>query len=376
MQIEQITKLNDFEALKSSWDITLQKSPANSVFLTYDWLHTWLCHFGSSAELYVLVAREGPEIIGIAPLMWRNREGFRRLATIGQETLDYENLILVTGADCGKVVEAFVAFLLADSSWDLIQFNRIPENTGTLGLLKQVLDQTTIMWTCNLAEISPFISISDEWQSYWMRLSKGFRSNIRNRSRQLERDFDAVGYHEVACEQDIERAIELLTNLHRQRRQHVQGEEGLFVDTKNREFYLDLSKNLYHAKRLRIPYMSVREETVAVQLNFEYAGTYYKKLPAFNMDYSKYGVGDLLNVHVLEQCFEKKLVHFDFLIGGESYKFKYLPDVKSLFAVSLFASTKRGWLARQWFQNARPALKRNTLLQRAVAKSKVILHRV
>lgn len=371
MQIERITTLQEFEALKNSWDATLQKSPANSIFLTHLWLSTWLQHYQATGELYVLVVREGSEIIGIAPLICRKREGFRRLATIGQETLDYENLIIPAGVEYEKVMQAFIEFLQADSSWDLLQFNRIPESTGTLGIFKQVVDETELRWSCQLAEVSPYIPIVQKWESYWLHLSKGFRANIRNRTRQLERDYTNVSFREVTCLEEINQAVELLTKLHRQRRQHVDGVDGLFEDAHTRAFYFDLTRNLHQVTWLHIPYLSVNDETIAIQLNFMYAGTYYKKMPAFDMTFAKYGVGDLLNIRVLEQCFTQNLTTFDFLRGGESYKFKYKPSVKSLFALSLYAPTKRGWLAEQWFERTKPLLKSNKVIQNTVTKSKV-----
>ena len=141
MHVDLISEIEAFESLHTVWDTALHNSPANSVFLTHTWLSIWLRHYGSSGNLRIFVVRDGTQIVGIAPLIVRNREGFRRLATIGQETLDYENLIIASNANRQEVSACLVDAILADPSWDLLQFNRISAATDTLSVAQACVGQ-------------------------------------------------------------------------------------------------------------------------------------------------------------------------------------------------------------------------------------------
>ena len=230
-----------------------------------------------------------------------------------------------------------------------------------------------MIWSYRVAEVSPYVRITGKWDDYWMSLSKSFRSNVNNRMRRLERDCGPYRFDEASSAAEVQNALRRLIDLHRQRRENVDGSGGLFENVKTRAFYLDLVDGLFHAGWLRMPSLLVNDVAVAVQLNFEYAGTYCKKIPAFDMAYAKYGLGDLLNVHVLQQCFAKPVTCLDFLRGDESYKFKYNPSLQELLSITVFAPTAKGMLAQKWFGKIRPWLKSNGAIRQVAARGRSLV---
>src|SRR5438034_8066858 len=71
LSIEKITTRAGFDQLEPVWNPLLAASESSAVTLTWEWLTTWWDVFGDERELYLLVVRDGVEVIGIAPLLRR-----------------------------------------------------------------------------------------------------------------------------------------------------------------------------------------------------------------------------------------------------------------------------------------------------------------
>ncbi|GIV76558.1 MAG: glycosyl transferase [Litorilinea sp.] len=378
LKIEVLTGIDEIKTLQTTWATTLASSPADFIFLTYEWVDTWLRHYGEQGELRVFVIREegSDSVLGIAPWIIRSREGFRRLATIAQETSDYEDIILAEHTNPVQAIAILFERVMHCSDWDIIQFHRLAPDTGTLGALFHVLEQQRIDWDCRLAEVSPYIYTDGQsWDAYWASLPKNFRANIERRQRKLCRECRDIRFSEPATHEEIQQALGYLFDLHQKRRKHISGERGLFASSRTQAFYRDLAAVMYAAGWLRMPQLHIDNHLAAIQLNFHYGKTYYKKLPAFDMAFSQYGVGDLLNVHVLRQAFDGDVTCFDFLRGNEPYKFKFMPAIRPLFSVTVFAPTARGWLARQWFDRVRPTIGRNQIARTLMRRLRDNLYR-
>src|SRR5260370_22871563 len=70
---EKIGHVSAFGALREGWGDLLQASAADSLFLTWEWLHTWWKHLAGDRELSILAARCDGELVAVAPLCVRPR---------------------------------------------------------------------------------------------------------------------------------------------------------------------------------------------------------------------------------------------------------------------------------------------------------------
>ncbi len=352
-----------FEALAPVWDATLQRSAANTVFLTHEWLSTWVRHFAADRPLVVLVATCGDETVGLAPLMIRRRDRFNRLGTLGVETLDCEDIILGgdTEPDRAGVLSALVDAVMALPGWDYWQFNRIPDDSDTIELLQKEWERRGLRWSQAPSEQSPYVPISGSWDEYYGSLSSRLRKNIRRCDRQLAQAAGDVVIEEATNRVNAPAALESLFDLHAARRERLDGTPGLFDSDAVRRFYLDLCGALAGRGWVEVPALYAGGELAAIQLNFRYGGSYMKALPAFDESFAGYAVGRMLNVHVMRRAFETGFNRIDFLRGVEKYKFDFKPEVRQLYSLSVYAPTLRGALARQWFERVRPVVKSNRL---------------
>ena len=79
MRVEAITTVEACPALEPNWGALVERSSSATIFLTMEWLQPWWRHFRRRGDtLYILVAREGESIVGLAPLYRR------RISAYGQ----------------------------------------------------------------------------------------------------------------------------------------------------------------------------------------------------------------------------------------------------------------------------------------------------
>ena len=65
-----LTKIDDarsFAGLRAEWDDLVASSASDSLFLTWEWLHTWWTHLAGDRRLSILALRSGGELWGLAP---------------------------------------------------------------------------------------------------------------------------------------------------------------------------------------------------------------------------------------------------------------------------------------------------------------------
>src|ERR1700689_2475253 len=71
MQIQEITNTVEFDSLRAEWNALLERSSANGVFLTWEWIRTWWTHLAERHKLSIAAIRSEGRLVGIAPLAIR-----------------------------------------------------------------------------------------------------------------------------------------------------------------------------------------------------------------------------------------------------------------------------------------------------------------
>src|SRR5438105_4444855 len=57
-----------FDGLQSEWNRLLDRSSSDTVFLRWEWIHTWWTLFKAERRFYALAVRDQGRLVGIAPL--------------------------------------------------------------------------------------------------------------------------------------------------------------------------------------------------------------------------------------------------------------------------------------------------------------------
>ncbi len=127
-----------FSALAHEWNPLLQRSAADTPFLTLEWQSIWWQHFGNDNLLLVYAFRdETGTLCGIAPLFRGIEHGQRQLNTVGcADVSDYLDMIVAPGCE-QPVLAALLDALSASPTpeWDAIDLCNIPQASTTPALL-------------------------------------------------------------------------------------------------------------------------------------------------------------------------------------------------------------------------------------------------
>ena len=319
MRIERISTDKEFGALEREWNALVQRSPAETVFLTWEWLSSWWSAYGKGKELFVLLARDASgELQGIAPLYLERSGRTRLLKFLGDGTYDSDYLDFVVAREQGvPVLGAFFEHLKQlHEDWDALQLNEIPETSPTLGFLRGLGERTR--WLFRQEEVPCGIrSLPATWEEFLQTLKPRFRTSVR------------------ACLRNLEQwngAFELLTNgaeasswlselyeLHSDR-WALRQQSGVFGKPGKRRFYEGMARSFINRGWLHMTRWRVNGAVLACQFGFVYGGTYHLLQEGFDTRCIHVSPGITLRAATIRDLISRGVHTYDFLGGIGRHK--------------------------------------------------------
>jgi len=297
------------------------------VFLTWEWVSAWWRHYGQGNSLYVLAVREsGGRLVGLAPWMQvEDRWGslsLRRLSFLGAGIVYPAHLdILARPEDRQAVASAVVAWLEArQEDWDLLDLFSLAQDSA-LGSALAVADghfAEGATMTCL------YIPLPGDWNSYMMdALSAKQRKNLRQDRRRLERDYPGqVVLERVTGADELQAALTELKALHL-KRWSSQGQATPFEKPRFVDFHRDVAGQALERGWLRFYRLRVANQTIALNYAFRHGDVVYGYQKAFDPDWGKYGPGQVLQAHLIEEAIGEGVREIDMLHGAQGYKSRW-----------------------------------------------------
>jgi peptidoglycan/xylan/chitin deacetylase (PgdA/CDA1 family)/CelD/BcsL family acetyltransferase involved in cellulose biosynthesis len=319
VRIERISTDKEFGALEREWNLLVQRSPAETVFLTWEWLSSWWSAYGGRKELFVLLARDATgECNGIAPLYLDRSRRTRLLKFIGDGTYDSDYLDFIVARGHGaQVLEAFLEYLKRSKrDWDALQLNEIPESSPTLEFLRGLRERTR--WLFRQEEVPCGIrGLPARWEEFLQTLKPRFRTSVR------------------ACLRNLEQwngGLELLTNgteasswlselyeLHSDR-WSLRQQSGVFAKHDKRKFYEGMARSFLNRGWLHMTRWRVNGAVLACQFGFVYAGTYHLLQEGFDTRCIHASPGITLRAATIRDLISRGVHTYDFLGGIGRHK--------------------------------------------------------
>jgi CelD/BcsL family acetyltransferase involved in cellulose biosynthesis len=279
---------------------------------------------GMRTSLKILYATEGDKVVAIAPLRKTRRGlagkfGYAVIEPLAKGNTDYSGIII--GEQDKESLFQLLSYLFNQKDWDLFYFPDLPESSQVLELLNRVHESLPGFeiengWVC------PYLEIPESKEKLLANLNPTFRRGLRRQLRKLKREQGRVElkyYYEMGS---LEQAMEILFRLH-QKRWKLKGEAGVFESQDARDVSMETSKLFDQKNWFRLYFLTVNDKPVAANLSLEYKKKMYGHLVGFDPDYSRYGVGCLLQLKVLEECIAEGISEYDFMQGAEPYKFNW-----------------------------------------------------
>jgi CelD/BcsL family acetyltransferase involved in cellulose biosynthesis len=299
----------------------VEKNETSTVFQLFEWHLSWWNVYGND-NLLALLAFEGKELIGIAPLMKINYGLTRNMIQfIGEGRSDYNDFIIPVHKK--KIISLFLDYLKKiDSKWNVLHLNNIPESSTSNTVLQSLCDEQSIKYLERRKVSCSYIDLSDT-----QHLNKILNKKTLKRRYRHFKNNGKLNFRHIV---DVDNALIDLKVYFKQHieRLNINKQKSLFLEKKNQQFYKELLLNLLNMKCLKFSKLEYNNIPLAYHFGFEYNDKYIWYKPAFNVNYKKYSPGNVLLKYLIEYTIENGLEEFDFTIGNEKFKNKYANGFK------------------------------------------------
>ena len=325
VQIEVINNFDDLFRLKAIWDDLLKQSGSATPFLTFEWLTTWWDCYGNDKQLFILIAQDEGEIVGIAPIYIEKKVYFKliplkKICFLGTGISDYHDFIIVKNRE--QVLTAFFNYLFTHRKlWSILRLREINESSPNFTTLQNIVAQNSKIKLDEL-NICPYIEISKTWDSYYASLSKNFRQDLRTQFNRMKKN---NVHYKILKNTKIFNG-ELLNQLITIHLLNISAKNKTsFLQTAAGKKFLTSILTAWQEEGTCIIYsLEIGENIAAYAICFRYEEKMYYWLVGIERKYEFYSPGKILLHDLLRETFQTgEIVEFDLLRGEEEYKYRW-----------------------------------------------------
>jgi CelD/BcsL family acetyltransferase involved in cellulose biosynthesis len=323
----EITQFSSFPVdLKDDWNRLLVRGVCNAPFLTFEYLQDWWQTRGggewpAESELAILVAREGDELVGIAPLFIARHEGKRKLLLLGSiEISDFLDLIVAPKNEkrFAAALLEFFSTRLAPMGVEGLELFNVLEDSPTLPAMAEAARAAgyTVEQTC--LQQAPCITLPGDWDAYLESIDKKQRHEIRRKMRRAVEGEVKVELYFTSDPLKVDEDTEAFLSLMAQ-----DPEKAEFLKPEMRSQFKLSIRRAFDLRNLQLAFLKVGGSNAAAYLNFDYDNRIWVYNSGIDRKFTEYSPGWVLLGHLLQWANEHQRSHFDFMRGNEDYKYKF-----------------------------------------------------
>ena len=300
-----------FASLTSYWTDLRYNLRWDSIFVLPSWLEVWWRAFGSGTELYLCAVRQKEKIIGIAPLLVKEKTA----SIIGSaDVCDYLDFVVARGME-----RDFFTILLDDlgqKGINHLDLSPLRPDSTVLTNLVGIAQNQKYEVLCNLVDVSLELDLPSTWDEYLGILTGKQRHEVRRKLRRLW-EAGNVDYHIVEDSTAVHDIMDTFLKLFSKTRK----EKATFMTTKMESFFRSMADTMAKARLLRLGILELDTLPAAMVMCFDYNDCMYLYNSGYNPQYSSLSVGLLSKVLCIKDGIRRGRKRFDFLKGAEAYKY-------------------------------------------------------
>jgi CelD/BcsL family acetyltransferase involved in cellulose biosynthesis len=324
LAVESLSEREGIRRLEPVWNELLAESGTDTIFLSFEWITTWLDWIGRDVEPRVLVARDRQsDVVGIAPLMINAR----RVEFIGAPNSDYSDFIVQD--DREPVIRAFFDHLLhKPRHWDSIALREIPDGSPTVAALRRVIGSPFLPALVNSGTMCPTLLIAGHEDEILKELARKKYIGKRDLAKSIAH-IETIGplkFRQCATLDEAREVLPALFRMHRER--WAESDPSKFEDDAYESFYYELLERLFPAGYVAVTVMELDSRPIAVSFAFPRNDVWTNHTWAYDRAYSKLSAGSLLIQFMIADAVERGYKEFDFTRGAEPYKDRFANHTK------------------------------------------------
>lgn len=302
----------DFDGIQDYWVSKRYQLYWSSIFVLPNWMKIWWQEFGSNNNILLGSVRQQEQIIGIFPLKTNDS-----IATfIGSPDLcDYMDFIITPGKE-----DVFFTTILREFDRLAIKeldLGRCRPDSTVVKYLLPIAQELGYAVDYNQGDVSLELELPKSWEEYLKVLTRKQRHEVRRKLRRLEEAGD-VNYRCIKAVDELDDSLNMFFKLF----SYSHEEKARFMTIQKEAFFKSLAKSMAEIGLLHFGIVELNKTIVAMIMLFDYADTVYLYNSAYNPEFDNLSVGILSKVLCLKQSIESGKKKWDFLQGGESYKYR------------------------------------------------------
>jgi len=310
--IDTDIKREDFNDLQYCWLNLKDQLNWSSIFVLPNWMKVWWQEFGSGYEILLGSIRQNEQVIGIFPLKIKDS-----VATfIGSPDLcDYMDFIVAPDKE-----DVFFTTILRDFNQFNIkefQLGRCRPESTVMRYLLPMAEQLGYVVKSDQTDVSLELELPQTWEDYLKVLSRKQRHEVRRKLRRLEEAGD-VNYRCVQVVDELEDNLNVFLRLF----SYSHEEKARFMTVRKESFFKSITRSMAEIGLLHFGIVEFNQMIVAMIMLFNYSDTVYLYNSAYDPEFDSLSVGILSKVLCLKQSIESGRKKWDFLQGGEAYKYR------------------------------------------------------
>ena len=364
VRVDRVDDEPGLRALAPEWDPLLEASSARNLFLSWEWVSLWWAIYGRGDRLHVLVARDGDgRLLGIAPLKKRRLSVFgvglgdvvEFIGAGGDVTPERLDFIVQRGAE-EQVAAAMVEALYEDPTVAGLDLKPLADTSSIRPwLLAALQGRGTYPPGETPHSVCPVLTLPATWEDFQLGRSRNYRKKIGEYQRRCARDFDAT-VRLSTTPAELDRDMSVLIDLHGRR---WNGASRAFRTPEYIEFHRRFAARLLAAGRLRLFVLEARDGPLAALYCFTQGGRYYFYQSGRDPERSRHRPGLVLMHAAIQQAIAEGVEVFDFLSGGEAYKYIWAGEEQGSVQLAHWRTAPARLIAqtRPWLRRARNAFR-------------------
>lgn len=312
LRVEEISLGKSF----TLWQNLIDKSVTASFFQQPDWLSLWRQHFGGQKEV-ILGIYQQQELIGVVPFCQSgNTITFLGIDKVlgRQKVSDFGDIIAKTSYE-----EIVWKEILAKVKSFQINLNFIREDSPSFKILQELGGKAQVV------DVAPYLDLPKTWDEYLAKLDRHNRHELRRKIRRLE-EKGAFKICYSGEPSDIEEFFSLMALSNEQKKD--------FLSEKMKSFFQDIFNTFWQKKRLQLCFLKLGGVNIAAAVLFVFKDELLLYNSGFDPKYAYLAPGLLLKTFLIKQAIEEGKERFDFLRGGERYKYELGGKSRELYRIT------------------------------------------
>ena len=236
-----------------------------------------------------------------------------------KQTPDFLDFI-ITPQDLPRFIPALLNFLNEqdDPKWQMLDLYNILDNSPTLAIIKTSAEANGWLYTQKKLQPSPYITLPGDWEAYLAGIDKKQRHEIRRKLRRTAEVPIQANWYIVEKGQRLATETESFIDM-----MAGDPEKQIFLTELMRQHLHNTARVAFENDWLQLSFFTLGGEKAAAYMSFIYDQRLWVYNSGWNLKYSEFSPGWVLLANLLKWSNDNGIHEFDFMRGGERYKYKF-----------------------------------------------------